>query len=32
MLEEFNELAAAMAVFDESMDLAGQQIDASQQT
>jgi hypothetical protein len=32
MLEEFNELAAASAVFDESMDLAGQQIDASQQT
>lgn len=30
--EEFDELAAAMAVFDESMDLAGQQIDACQQT
>jgi hypothetical protein len=31
-LEEFDELAAAMAVFDESMDLAGQQIDVRQQT
>src|SRR5947207_15857782 len=32
LLEEFNELAAAMAVFDKSMDFAGQQIDTSQQT
>ena len=30
-LEKFDELAAAVAVFDESMDLAGQQIDASQE-
>src|ERR1700728_163042 len=31
-LEEFDEFAAAMAVSDEGMELAGQQIDASQQT
>ena len=31
-LEKFDELAAAMAVSDESMDFAGQQIDTSQQT
>ena len=31
-LEKFNEFAAAVAVLDESMDLAGEQIDAGQQT
>ena len=30
-LEEFNEFAAAVAVLDESVDLAGEQIDAGQQ-
>src|SRR6266849_2625923 len=31
-LEEFDELSAAMAVFNEGMDLAGEQINSSQQT
>ena len=31
-LEEFDELAAAVAISDERVDLAGQKIDASQQT
>lgn len=31
-LEQFDELAATMAISDEGMDLASQQIDASQQT
>src|SRR5271165_324 len=30
-LEEFNELAAAVAILDERVDLAGEQIDAGQQ-
>ena len=30
-LEEFNEFAAAVAVLDEGVDLAGEQIDAGQQ-
>ena len=30
-LEEFDELAAAVAVFDQSVDLAGEQIDPGQQ-
>jgi hypothetical protein len=30
-LEEFDELAAAMAVFDQGVDLAGEQIDPGQQ-
>ena len=30
-LEEFNELAAAVAVFDQGVDLAGEQIDPGQQ-
>src|SRR5208337_654229 len=30
-LEEFNEFAAAVAVLDESVDLAGEQIDAGEQ-
>jgi hypothetical protein len=31
-LEEFDELSAAMAVFDEGVDLPGEQIDPCQQT
>ena len=30
-LEEFDELAAAVAVFDQGVDLAGEQIDPGQQ-
>jgi hypothetical protein len=30
-LEEFDELPAAVAVFDERMDLAGKQVDSGQQ-
>ena len=30
--EKFDELAAAMAILDESMDLAGKQVDPGQQT
>ena len=30
-LEEFDEFAAAMAVFDRGMDLAGDEVDAGQQ-